>query len=99
MSKGLPSMFGFTVYSSINQGNTTGKIPYPTRGEKVLGGHAIDAVGYDDNLKIKNTNAGGIETTGALLDPQLLGTAWEALATAGCPTSTSSMDWQLIGGR
>ncbi|MCZ8226371.1 MAG: cysteine protease [Microcystis sp. LE19-84.1B] len=76
LSKGLPSMFGFTVYSSISQGNTTGKIPYPTRGERVLGGHAIDAVGYDDNLKIKNTNAGGIETTGALLIRNSWGNAW-----------------------
>ena len=76
LSKGLPSMFGFTVYSSISQGNTTGKIPYPTRGERVLGGHAIDAVGYDDNLKIKNTNASGIETTGALLIRNSWGTGW-----------------------
>ncbi|GCA93247.1 C1 family peptidase [Microcystis aeruginosa] len=76
LSKGLPSMFGFTVYSSINQANTTGKIPYPTRGERVLGGHAIDAVGYDDNLKIKNTNPGGLETTGALLIRNSWGTGW-----------------------
>jgi C1A family cysteine protease len=77
LSKGLPSMFGFTVYSSINQANTNGgKIPYPTRGERVAGGHAIDAVGYDDNLKIKNTNLGGIETTGALLIRNSWGTGW-----------------------
>ncbi len=77
LANGLPSMFGFTVYSSINQANTNGgKIPYPTRGERVEGGHAIDAVGYDDNLKIKNTNAGGIETTGALLIRNSWGTGW-----------------------
>jgi len=76
LANGLPSMFGFTVYSSISQGNTTGKIPYPTRGERVLGGHAIDAVGYDDNLKIKNTNPGGPETTGALLIRNSWGTGW-----------------------
>ncbi len=77
LANGLPSMFGFTVYSSISQANTNGgKIPYPTRGERVLGGHAIDAVGYDDNLKIKNTNAGGIETTGALLIRNSWGTGW-----------------------
>jgi len=77
LANGLPSMFGFTVYSSINQANTNGgKIPYPTRGERVEGGHAIDAVGYDDNLKIKNTNAGGIETTGALLIRNSWGNAW-----------------------
>ncbi|MFM7882114.1 MAG: C1 family peptidase, partial [Microcystis panniformis] len=77
LANGLPSMFGFTVYSSISQANTNGgKIPYPTRGERVEGGHAIDAVGYDDNLKIKNTNAGGIETTGALLIRNSWGNAW-----------------------
>ncbi|GBD51468.1 cysteine protease [Microcystis aeruginosa NIES-298] len=77
LANGLPSMFGFTVYSSISQANTNGgKIPYPTPGERVLGGHAIDAVGYDDNLKIKNTNAGGIETTGALLIRNSWGTGW-----------------------
>ena len=77
LANGLPSMFGFTVYSSISQANTNGgKIPYPTRGERVLGGHAIDAVGYDDNLKIKNTNPGGPETTGALLIRNSWGTGW-----------------------
>jgi C1A family cysteine protease len=76
LANGLPSMFGFTVYNSINQANTTGKIPYPARGERVVGGHAIDAVGYDDNLKIKNTNAGGVETTGALLIRNSWGTGW-----------------------
>ena len=63
----LPSMFGFTVYSSCTQANTTGKIPFPTPKEKVTGGHAIVAVGYDDTMKIKNTNPDAIETTGALL--------------------------------
>jgi len=37
-------MFGFTVYNSIQQSSTTGKIPYPCEGEKVEGGHAIMAV-------------------------------------------------------
>lgn len=68
LAAGLPSMFGFTVYSSISQaGNNDGKIPYPTKGEKIEGGHAIVAAGYDDNMKIKNINMGGKETTGALL--------------------------------
>ena len=44
LAGGLPSMFGFTVYSSISQATTTGKIPYPTSGEKILGGHAVVAV-------------------------------------------------------
>lgn len=76
IAAGLPSMFGFTVYSSINQANTSGKIPFPTRGERILGGHAINAVGYDDNMKIKNTNPGGIETKGALFIRNSWGVEW-----------------------
>ena len=76
LSAGLPSMFGFTVYNSIGQAAATGKIPYPTRGEKVDGGHAIVAVGYDDAMKIKNANAGAVKTTGAFLIRNSWGTGW-----------------------
>jgi C1A family cysteine protease len=76
LAAGLPSMFGFTVYSSISQAGATGKIPYPTPGEQVLGGHAIDAVGYDDKLSIKNSNPGGTETKGALLIRNSWGKGW-----------------------
>lgn len=76
LSAGLPSMFGFTVYNSIGQAAATGKIPYPTRGEKVEGGHAIVAVGYNDAMKIKNANAGAVKTTGALLIRNSWGTGW-----------------------
>jgi len=72
----LPAMFGFTVFSSYNQAEETGKIPYPTTGEKIVGGHAVVAVGYDDNMKIKNTNPGAVETTGALLIRNSWGTGW-----------------------
>jgi C1A family cysteine protease len=66
----LPSMFGFSVYSSIpglNEG--TGDIPFPSSGDSLLGGHAIVAVGYDDNKKIG-------ECKGALLIRNSWGTAW-----------------------
>ncbi len=76
LSGGLPSMFGFTVYNSISQADTTGKIPYPTKGDKISGGHAIMAVGYDENIKIKNSNPGGVETKGALLIRNSWGTGW-----------------------
>ncbi len=66
LASGLPSMFGFTVYDSIRQAGTTGLIPFPGKGDKVVGGHAIDAVGYDDTKVIKNS-ATGSSTTGALL--------------------------------
>jgi C1A family cysteine protease len=71
LAGGLPSMFGFTVYSSIEQAATTGKIPYPAAGEKILGGHAIVAAGYDDKMKIKNATK-----PGALLIRNSWGTGW-----------------------
>ncbi len=76
LAAGLPTMFGFTVFSSIQQAEgDDGKIPFPCQGEKALGGHAIAAVGYDDKLKIKN-NICGKETTGALLIRNSWGTDW-----------------------
>lgn len=76
VAAGLPSCFGFTVYSSIAQASATGKIPFPTKGEQVVGGHAIDIAGYDDKLTIQNTNPGGSTTTGAFLIRNSWGTSW-----------------------
>ena len=76
LNSGLPLMFGFTVYSSISQAATTGKIPYPAAGESILGGHAIMAVGYDDDLVITNTTPASPPTTGALLIRNSWGTGW-----------------------
>lgn len=70
LSGGLPSMFGFTVYSSIEEAAITGKIPYPKAGEQIVGGHAIVAAGYDDKMVIKNA------TPGALLIRNSWGTGW-----------------------
>jgi C1A family cysteine protease len=75
IAAGLPSMFGFTVFSSIGQAGEDGKIPFPCRNERILGGHAIVAVGYDDKLKIKNTTCKE-ETTGALIIRNSWGTGW-----------------------
>ena len=77
LSKGLPSMFGFTVYQSYTQAETNGgRIPFPASGEGIVGGHAVDAVGYNDTLKIKNLNVGGGETTGAFLIRNSWGAGW-----------------------
>ena len=77
IAAGLPSIFGFTVYTSISQADKNeGKIPYPTPGEEVEGGHAIVAVGYNDNIKIINTNKKGVETIGAFLIRNSWGTEW-----------------------
>jgi C1A family cysteine protease len=76
LAAGHPAIFGFTVYSSIDQADTTGKIPFPSPGEKVEGGHAIVAVGYDDKIKIGNSGRSGKETTGALLIRNSWGKGW-----------------------
>jgi C1A family cysteine protease len=61
LSQGFPFALGFTVYQSFEQGNwdsTTGMMPMPARGEKILGGHAVLAVGYDNvkqAFKIRNS--------------------------------------------
>ncbi len=76
LAGGLPSMFGFTVYASYTQAAKTGKIPFPAGSEKIVGGHAVVAVGYDDAVKIKNTSPKAQQTTGALLIRNSWGTGW-----------------------
>jgi C1A family cysteine protease len=75
LAAGHPSIFGFTVYSSMELADERGAIPFPERSERILGGHAVLAVGYDDRLKIANTSSGD-ETTGALLIRNSWGTGW-----------------------
>lgn len=74
LAAGLPSMFGFTVYDSIYQAEA-GNIPYPCSGEKVAGGHAVVAVGYDDSVLIENSKCGKT-SRGALLIRNSWGTSW-----------------------
>jgi len=75
LSKGHPAMFGFTVYNSIEQAAGSGKIPFPAPKERIEGGHAVVAVGYDDKMKIKN-KYGKVETTGALIIRNSWGKGW-----------------------
>jgi C1A family cysteine protease len=50
LASGAPFVFGFSVYESFEsqQVAQTGEVPLPPRGERLLGGHAVLAVGYDD---------------------------------------------------
>jgi len=50
LASGYPFVFGFTVYESFEtqQVAQTGHAPMPQHREKMLGGHAVMAVGYDD---------------------------------------------------
>jgi C1A family cysteine protease len=55
-----PIVIGFTVYQSMMGGDVvkTGVIPMPATGDSVIGGHAVCAVGYDDDrqvLKLRNS--------------------------------------------
>ena len=79
-------MFGFTVYSSIKQASDSGKIPFPSLREKIEGGHAVVAVGYDDRMKIKN-RYGDKETMGTLFIRNSWGRSRARKAMAGCLTS------------
>jgi len=76
LATGFPAMFGFTVFNSIQQASATGEIPFPTNTDQVMGGHAIVAVGYDDNKVIKNPGLGGKTTKGALIIRNSWGTGW-----------------------
>lgn len=55
---GLPFVFGFTCFSSIDDDavGETGIIPYPRRNERDVGGHAVMAVGFtDSHIIIRNS--------------------------------------------
>jgi len=75
LTAGIPSMFGFYGFDSFEQTDVKGGIPYPCPGEEAQWGHAIVAIGYDDNMKIKNLRCNQ-ETTGALLIRNSWGTGW-----------------------
>lgn len=54
LSLGYPFVFGFAVYESIDNKKvkTSGFIPLPNIGERLLGGHAVMAVGYNDKQNL-----------------------------------------------
>jgi C1A family cysteine protease len=95
LAAGLPAMFGFTVYSSIpGIGDKKGEIPFPKRGDRVEGGHAVVAVGYADGKKIGNE-------TGAVLIRNSWGPEWGDNGYGWLPyaylTSGLAVDlWTLI---
>lgn len=52
LADGHPVIFGFYVYESFESEAVakTGVCPKPKKGEQLLGGHAVVAVGYEDTL-------------------------------------------------
>ena len=73
LAEGFPFVFGFTVYESFESQPVadTGIVPMPTTGEKVVGGHCVAAVGYDDTKR-------------AFIIRNSWGTGWGSKATASC---------------
>lgn len=75
LAKGIPAMFGFYGFPSSDKSDTPGAFAYPCSGENAIWGHAVVAVGYDDKVKITNTQC-NTSTTGALLIRNSWGTGW-----------------------
>ncbi len=67
--------FTFKVFKSMSQASENGRVPYPCNNENFCGNHSILAIGYHDNLIIKNKNC-DIETMGAFLIRNSWGIEW-----------------------
>lgn len=67
LSYRYPVAFGYPVYV---WGNEAGEIRMPRAGDRLMGGHAIMAVGFDDGRTIENSG------TGALQIRNSWGTGW-----------------------
>lgn len=68
VAAGFPSMFGFPVYAEFDNPQPGGLVAFPS-GVGYRGGHANDAIGYDDNLMINGDK-------GALRIRNSWGTGW-----------------------
>ncbi len=53
LTDGYPFVFGFAVYESLETAKValTGVVPLPGKKEKMIGGHAVLAVGFDQKSK------------------------------------------------
>ena len=65
---GYGAVFGFSVYSSLTN---AADIPFPTESDSLSGGHAVMAVGYDDN----HINENGVKVPSIIIRNSW-GTSW-----------------------
>lgn len=66
LAAGFPSVFGFPVFTSVT---SAPEIPYPTSYDRLRGGQAVMALGYDDELRVRSDK-------GALLIRNSWGERW-----------------------
>jgi C1A family cysteine protease len=64
LADGFPVIIGFTVYTAFESQEVakSGELNMPAAGEKVLGGHAVLVVGYDDStqrFRVRNSWGSG----------------------------------------
>lgn len=97
----IPVIFGFTVFESFESSAVakTGNMPMPGPSESPIGGHAVVAVGYDDDqrvFKVRNSWGSYWGQSGYfymsynyLLDNSLADDLWQIDATS---TRTGLMD-------
>jgi C1A family cysteine protease len=77
LANGIPFMFGFTVYNSINNAAQNGRVPFPSPRDRRMGGHAISAFGYDDKMTIKHPSFPSLPASkGAILFQNSWGEQW-----------------------
>lgn len=77
LSAGIPCIFGLTLYSSVyNERHTSrGYIPYPSDTDKIVGGHTLVTVGFNDYKVLDGAN-GTFSPEGAFLVRNSWGTEW-----------------------
>jgi C1A family cysteine protease len=93
----LPAIFGFAVYGSIVEASESGRIPFPVAGDRVEGGHAVMAVGYDDDIAIPNRKG---ESRGGVLIRNSWGSRWGEYGYGWLPydyvLSGLATDWWVM---
>lgn len=78
LSSGFPVIFGFTAYEHFESDALaqSGNLAMPDASkEKVVGGHAVLAVGYEDSMQITSPTT-GLVTQGAVLVRNSWGADW-----------------------
>ena len=98
LAQEFPLIFGFTVFDNFTKESKNDKIPYPGKNDRVIGGHAVMAVGYDDTIKIKNIS--GEETKGAIYIRNSWGEKWGSKGYGWLPydyiLNGMAVDWWTI---